>query len=581
MAHPWGLWHPESNAPPSPRGFVSASLVIKNGRVHAVGPRPVQHRRVAVIATSLALAGLAAAFLSPGAQATPDAPPVTAPAPVAQALPAADLGWSDGWGVDWAAFERACRQRGFTPAQTHLAAVVSDRLRGALVMGPGARDDASVAAGLALREQLGKELVQAMASPATLLAFAETLTARVHEEEARLGAHASFDAVGFLATVGWTEDDEHHARGLLAEAKAPAADGMAWEDLRAVWRDQAAALAVPGKGASSLSWAQARVRLERAVADTGLGQLRVSAAVLSSPERADALATRLVGLQAEMSDRLGVTGPVLGLGGRVKLDLSQPLDLDTHGQVVPGPSGVAMRTTLHALPHEHFHAMSALLTQEAPAGARTMAALAAALGEHPGAATAPALAQEARERLAEHLGHLGLSAAMQSELGAAQDRDGEWERLYGDLTQREGLYDQDARMVLLMAMALSPDREAHGHGAPRWSALRQAVGDYLQKSPDLESSLLGQYTGSQEEILASAYAAQFPAEWTQVPGLRLGILDAPGPRDAELQTAAWQGFAQHAQAVWQAPAPHAWRAARAERPEPASVGLGTGGRPGR
>ena len=538
---------------------VSPALVIKNGRVHAVGSRPVHRRRLAVMAATLALTSLAATLLPLAAQSrvaslSPLQSPVALEAPVAH-----DIGWSDGWGVDWAQFERACKQRGFTPSQTLLATALLDRLSGVQLMGRGAQEDPSVAAGLVDRARLANELKASLATPSGLLAFAQQLNESVQDSQAATAQRVQgFDAVAYLAAVGWNEDDAFRLEGLLDQARQPE-QGLSWSELSQVRAQEnqslgSSLLDEAPAAASPATWAQARQALEDAVEQTGLAQLHVSASLVSTPAQTVALANHLVNLQADMADRLGVSGPVLGLGGRVRLDLALPSELGTHGQVVTAQHGVTMRTALHALPHEHFHALSALMASEHAHGAEAMKALLDSFGQAVPLEHRQALAQEARAQFEQHMEHLALSAPLRQQLRTAQDGEGRWEALYDQLTQQEGLYDQDARMVLMMAMSLSSDYESQNGGLPRWASLRQAVGRYLQSSGDLESSLLGQYTGSQEETLASAYAAQFEQKWTHIPGVSLGILDAPGAREAELQSVAWQHFAQQASVTWSVPA---------------------------
>ena len=532
---------------------MSAAIIIENGRVRAVGPRSVPRRRLAVMAAAMALAALVPSVW-PSQAENRDAQTVVETVSQVPVSPPAVAGWNGGWGADWDAFEATQKQAGFSPAQAWMASVLADRLDGALLLGPGAETDPSVQEGLRVRELLALQLRQALVSPAQLMAFAQGINGQVHEHEAALAASSdTFDAVGFLATVGWTEDDAAHVRGLLEQADMPALDGMSWEDVRSMRQDEASTMAIPGKGDPTLNWEQARQRLQEAVNTTGLAQLRVSASVVGSPERADALAKRLVGLQDALSDRFGVQGPFLGLGGRVKLDLSAPLELDTHGQVVPGKRGVAMRTTMHALPHEHYHGVTATLAQEHPHSQAIMAQLFETLAVPVESGRAPLVAAEAREQFEQFMDGLGLTSPTREALRQAQDGDGQWEHLYAVLTENEGLYDSDARMALMMAMALSPHHALEDGGVPRWVELRQAVGQYLAQSGDLNSSMLGQYTASHEEILASAYAAQLDASWTAAPGLRLGILDAPGSREAEIQTAAWKGFSAQAEQVWKEP----------------------------
>ena len=537
---------------------VSPALIIKNGRVHAVGSRPVHRRRLAVMAVTLALTSMAATLVPLAAQSrvaalSPPQPPVALEAPLSH-----DIGWSDGWGVDWAHFERACKQRGFTPSQTLLATALLDRLSGVQLMGRGAQEDPSVAAGLVDRARLANELKASLATPSGLLAFAQQLNGLVQDSQAATAQRVQgFDAVAYLAALGWNEDDAFRLEGLLDQAHQP--EGLSWTELAQVRAQEnqslgSSLLEGAPSSASPVTWAQARQALEAAVDQTGLAQLHVSASLVSTPAQTVALANHLVNLQAEMADRLGVSGPVLGLGGRVRLDLALPSELGTHGQVVTAKHGVTMRTALHALPHEHFHALSALMASEHVQGAAVMKALLDSFGQAVPLEQRQALAQEARAQFEQHMDHLALSAPLRQQLRTAQDGEGQWEALYDQLTQGEGLYDQDARMVLMMAMSLSSDYESQNGGLPRWASLRQAVGRYLQSSGDLESSLLGQYTGSQEETLASAYAAQFEQKWTHIPGVSLGILDAPGAREAELQTVAWQHFAQQAAVTWSMPA---------------------------
>lgn len=548
---------------------VSAALVIKNGRVHAVGPRPIQHRRVAVLAVTLALGALASTLVPSSAQshsATPTA--VTAPletqAPLRGALGA--------WGMDWNQFEQGLRERGFSPAQALLASTLTDRLNGVLVIGPQAEQEPSVHAGLVARQALASQLQQSLETPESLLGFAKGLQAQVQRLEARSGRDIEgFDGVGFLATLGWTEDDALQVRGLIEQAQQPTSEGgLSWEGLRSLRQQEGEEIGtVLGTVNPSATWEQAQRALERAVATTGLGQLRVSSALLQSPAQANALAEHLLLLQKDMEATLGVSGPVLGLGGRVKLDLSRPLELGTHGQVVAGKESVAMRTTLYALPHEHFHALSALVGSQDPQGEQRMDALLSDLAAAVPSEQRQALAAEDRQRFEQYLINLGVSEGTRQLLGQAQDQEGQWETLYTALTQREGLYEQDARMALMMAMALSPHYESLNGGLPRWTSLRQSVGIYLQASSDLETSLAGQYTGSEEEILAAAYASQFNPKWTQVPSVKLGIMDAPGPREAELQANSWQHFAQKTQALWNHP--KQWREARRGQPQEHAV----------
>lgn len=540
---------------------VSPALIIKNGRVHAVGSRPVHRRRVVVMAVSLTLATLASVMLPMGlaqSKVNPQAEPT-----VAVEVNTQDVGWSNGWGVDWAHMERAFRQRGFSPAQTLLASALLDRLAGVRLM--GAAPDDSMAAGLAQRDRLAQDLQASLVSPSDLLKFAEQLNATVDAGQANAAARIDgFDAVGYLAAVGWNEDDSLRLKGL--QEMAATGQDLSWEDVRQIWAEERAGLGQLSASESEqqMTWDQARLALQEAVDTTGLAQLQVSASLISSPSDAMALATHLVNLQKDMAERLGLTGPVLGLGGRVKLDLALPAEMGTHGQVVAGKHGVTMRTALHAIPHEHFHAMSALMSAEHPQGEAVMEGVMGQLKQGVSPEDRLVLAKQAREQFVQHMDQLGLAPTTQKALLKAQDKDGQWESLYLTLTQQEGLYDQDARMVLMMAMALSTDYEMKNGGLPRWAGLRQAVGHYLQGSGELESSLLGQYTGSREETLAAAYAAQFPAKWSAIPGLSLGILDAPGPREAELQAVTWQHFAQEAAHVWSVTPVDAkdWRANR-------------------
>ena len=546
---------------------MSAALIIQNGRVRAVGHRPVYRRRLAVMAATLALAALVPTLWPSQAENRPTPSVVEAAVtPLAQAL--RETGWTQGWGTDFSAFEIQQKKAGFSPAQAMLASVLANRLDGVLLLGSRAQEDRSVQEGLRVRELLALQLRTAMVSPSQLMAFAEGLNAQVHEHEAALATEIDgFDAVGFLATVGWTEDDALHVAGLLEHTRQPVSDAMGWEDTRALWQHERLAMEVPGHGDASLGWPEAKARLQAAVDVTGLAQLRVSAAMLETPERADALAKRLVGLQDALSARFGVEGPFLGLGGRVKLDLSSPLDLDTHGQVVPGVRGVAMRTTLHALPHEHYHGVSATLSQEHRQAVAVMGDLFKALSEPMTGSDALLAATEARQQFEQFMDGLGLAETSRTELRQAQDLDGEWERLYGALTQQEGLCDTDARMALMMAMALSPHHAFVDGGAPRWVELREAVGQYLSQSGDLHSTVVGQYTASHEEILASAYAAQLDPTWTTAPGIRLGILDTPGPREAEIQAKAWQQFSVQAAQVWHQPvSTQQWRDLRQPAP---------------
>jgi len=192
------------------------------------------------------------------------------------------------------------------------------------------------------------------------------------------------------------------------------------------------------------------------------------------------------------------------------------------------------------------------------------------------------LAQESRARFEGYMEDKKFSAETKKQLRQATDADPEWDRLYQMLVTKEGMDDENARTALMMAMAVSTAYQAQYGATPRWVSLRRVVGVYLQNSPDLSSAMNGRYLSNDEEILAAAYAAQVPSEWTKPNHLRLGILDEPGPQEAAIQQVAWRDFSAQALPMWKPAGPslNGWREQRKDvaittpAPAPRSARLG-------
>ncbi len=545
--------------------------ILSNGRTACIGPKPATRRHVVGLAAVMALSTLFSVLpgTSPAAAAEHGPSALSVPAKPSKNQSLLET-WHGGWGMDRLEFARVAYQQGHSASTAGLAAWLLERLDGAFLLPTSAQEDPSVAAGLALRQTLAAELHASLSQPSAVIAFAQQLPQRM---DAALVAHRQAlgdraDGASFEATVGLTEDDLNALPGWLEWAQSSPEDGLTWEALGVLWDEDRHVLVLPNKGEEGLSWEQAQSRLQDAVDATGFAQVRISPALLDTPERADALAKRLMVIQNTLSERLGMTGPLLGLGGRVKLDLSQPPELGTHGQVVEATRGVVMRTTVYALPHEHYHALIGVMGQADDAKtvqlmSQTMLSLRTAVTpEH-----LEALTQESRERFEQYMKDKRLSAEACKQLRAAVDKDPEWDRLYKMLLVQEELDDQDARTALMMAMAVSTSYQAQHGSNPRWASLRRVVGIYLQSSEDLAVALNGRYVSSDEEILASAYAAQVPTELTKPNGMRLGILDTPGPQEAAIQHTAWRDFSALAQPLWQSaasPTVGSWRQQRQE-----------------
>lgn len=561
--------------------------LLSTGRTYCAGPKSPVRRHAIALAAVMALSTVASVLPLPTRAAS------AAPAPVAaMALPAAptqglSLGeaWHGGWGMDRLEFARVAHQQGHSPGTTALSVWLLDRLDGPMLLPKAGALDPSIEAGLVTRKALAKELHAILGQPQQVVRFAQALPQRMKQAAAehRLALGAGADMATFEATVGFTEDDKEALPGWLEWAQTSAADGLTWNGLGDLWNQERRSLRINAQGEQGLSWEAARQRLQAAVDTTGLAQLRISPALVDSPERADALAKRLVGIQDVLSERLGVTGPLLGLAGRVKLELSLPTELDTHGQVVEAERGVIMRSTLAALPHENYHALVAVMSQHNEA--ETVKMMGETMQRLRTVATPEErshIAGETRAQFERYMEGKKFSATTRQELRQASDRDPEWDRLYRLLLEKEGLAEEDARTALMMAMAVSPGYEAQHGSNPRWASLRRVVGVYLQSSEDLDVALSGTYLSNDEEILAAAYAAQVPEEWTKPNGIRLGILDTPGPQEAQIQRTMWKDFSARAQRLWKPSAGNVegWRQQRMEaseaapRPAPRAAKMG-------
>lgn len=561
--------------------------ILQNGRMICAGSKSPVRRHAVALAAVMALSTVVSMLpLSTQAAGTVPQTATTMATPAAPTRGVSLLqAWNGGWGMDRLEFARVAHQQGHTPGTTALSAWLLERLDGPMLLPQGGAADPSIEAGLQTRHALAQELHASLGNPKAVVAFAERLPARM-----KAGVAAHRQAVGnaadpstWEATVGLTEDDLHALPGWLQWAKTPAAEGLTWVGLGDLWNQERHALRVEGEGEKGLSWDVARQRLQAAVTTTGLAQLRVSPALVDTPERTDALAKRLVGIQDLLNARLGVTGPLLGLAGRVKLELSLPTEEGTHGQVVEASRGVVMRSTLQALPHENYHALVAVMAQHDEAA--TVKMMGESMLRLRTVGTPEELAEiagETRRQFEQYMEGKKFADTTRQQLRQATDSDPEWDRLYRVLVEKEGLPEEDARTALMMAMAVSTGYEAQ-HGAnPRWASLRRVVGVYLQSSEDLGVALSGSYLSNDEEILAAAYAAQMPTEWTKPQGLRLGILDTPGPQEAKIQRQVWQDFSARAQQFWKTDGPtvNDWRqqrqagAATAPAPAPKAAKLG-------
>lgn len=545
--------------------------LLKTGRMFCAGPKSPVRRHAVALAAVFALSSIVSVLPVPTQAA--GAAPASESTMAVPAAPSKGVSlvqaWNGGWGMDRLEFARVAHQQGHTPGTTALAAWLLERLDGPMLLPKNGAVDESIRAGLVVRQGLKQELRAALGSPSQIVAFAQSLPKRMKAASAehRLALGDRADLAAFEATVGFTEDEEHALPGWLEWAKASPEEGLTWISLGEMWNEERHALQVNAQGEQGLSWEAAQQRLQAAVETTGLAQLRISPALVDSPERADALATRLVGIQNVLNERLGVSGPLLGLAGRVKLELSQPTQLDTHGQVVEAARGVVMRSTLAALPHENYHALVAVMAQHNDAA--TVKMMSDTMLKLRTVATPEELQEirgETRQQFERYMEGKKFAADTRQQLRQAKDQDPEWERLYALLVDKEGLDEEDARTALMMAMAVSPAYESQHGSNPRWASLRRVVGVYLQSSQDLQVAMSGTYLSNDEEILASAYAAQVPDEWTQPNGIRLGILDTPGPQEAKIQRQMWREFSAQAQPFWQAQpmGVEQWRQQRAE-----------------
>jgi hypothetical protein len=118
----------------------------------------------------------------------------------------------------------------------------------------------------------------------------------------------------------------------------------------------------------NLSLAQSRQAIEEAVATAGLHSFRMPLGHVGTPEQGWRLAQSVKLANHELAVATQWTGQVLGLGGRVALDLGYPDQL-------PGSSGVQWRDAklgvVHVqahwqtLSHEWFHALDSVASQYA------------------------------------------------------------------------------------------------------------------------------------------------------------------------------------------------------------------------
>lgn len=520
--------------------------------VQYVGPRPPARRRLVAWAAALALT----AGLGSGLAATPHPthPSVASPPAAEQRVaPSPAHVWGNGWGVSPRVWVQAMQAQGWEVDQARLAAALLDRLAGPQVLPSGFSPTPAQAHALALRALWAEELKTAVDhGPATTVAWAAN-----HPDRWGAAVHAATveglapDAVAWEAWVGWTADDAAQLEGLLQAAQIPmSSDPQDWQTFTEELAQSPELLSIPA-ARRSVSWSQARRALQASVDETGLAHLRVSAWGVPSASHAQGLAERLEQTQSALNQSLGLEGPVLGLGGRVWLDVSWVGAWDVHGQVVPGDGAVAMRSALHALGHEHFHAWSVLWAQQRPqASAQAMTALLATLSSEPSPGQEASLLAEARMRLDAFLRALELPEELAQRLRNAEDTDAQWESLAAALSQDVGLMPEDVRMVLGLSMALSPRADWGADRPVRWVALRTRLGDYLLHASEHPEASVGHYVREPEEILAAAYGAQLPTALRAGP-IQLGILDEPGRHEAQIQAATWRAMAPHVQTVMQ------------------------------
>lgn len=117
---------------------------------------------------------------------------------------------------------------------------------------------------------------------------------------------------------------------------------------------------------AGLTMDQALRELEVAARASDLNTLRLHVSVFSSPQKVWTVAQELTQINKELQQATGWTGGVLGLGGRLDLTLSKPLDIGAAGVMKTTPDGRILVTgALSTLGHEWFHALDFAAAQQA------------------------------------------------------------------------------------------------------------------------------------------------------------------------------------------------------------------------
>ena len=121
--------------------------------------------------------------------------------------------------------------------------------------------------------------------------------------------------------------------------------------------------AFEASGDASLTLAQARASLEKSVHDTGLRFFRAPVSMMQTPQDIQGLADMLHGVNAQVQQQTGLTGPALGLNGRVSWDMTLPPG-DNEGITNEHAGGIAIRGTQSIIFHEFAHALGAAMNAD-------------------------------------------------------------------------------------------------------------------------------------------------------------------------------------------------------------------------